>query len=100
MTKLDKKVDEIIAMLPSFNKMLYLGSMPVPGKFVLKSKLVDIEIIEFHKGTKTTCKMLDGTRYTSMVYNVKHYNEELRAIRNRIYKDIENYLKNKQKVGK
>lgn len=94
MTKLDKKVDELINLLPSFYKMLNLGV------FILKSKLVDIEIIEFHNGTKTTCKMLDGTRYTSMVYNEKHYNEELRAIRHRIYKDIENYLKNKQKVGK
>lgn len=94
MIKLEKKVDELINLLPSFYKMLNLGV------FTLKSKLVDIEIIEFHNGTKTTCKMLDGTRYTSMVYNEKHYNEELRAIRHRIYKDIENYLKNKQKVGK
>ena len=94
MTKLDKKVDEIMAMLTNFNKMLYLGS------YSLKSKLVDIEIIEFHNGTKTTCKMLDGSRYTSMVYNEKHYKEELRAIRHRIYVDIEKYLINKQKVGK
>lgn len=94
MFKLDKKVDEIIALLPSFYKMLNLGV------FTLKSKLVDIEIIEFHKGTKTTCKMLDGSKYTSMVYNDKHYKEELREIRHRIYKDIEKYLSKKQKVGK
>ena len=74
-----KQLDNI----PSYYKILDIK------RYYISIKYISIDIVEQDKGAKIMCDFTNGNRYTALVFSEKHYNEELKKIKQMVYNNLE-----------
>lgn len=55
----------------------------------IKSIIININSIHQDQGARIHCEFTNGNKYTALVFNEKHYNQEIIKIQQMTYDDIE-----------
>ena len=58
----------------------------------IKNINIDIKSICDDRGAWIHCEFTNGRRYTAMVFNEKHYSQEIKKIKDMVREDIEQQL--------
>lgn len=55
----------------------------------IKGISINIKTIHDDQGARIHCEFTNGNKYTALVFNEKHYNQEINKIQQMTYNDIE-----------